>query len=116
MISLDIEESTMNRLLDVRPGGKTFDYIINKILDQQETVKKLDSISYPQINNIYQFLFAFEGYKNEINQVTRKSTYCNICIFCGNMWETYKPVQKCKNRFKYHFDNDKLPNSYHYRP
>ena len=97
MTTLNIEKSTRERINALRRDCRTYDDILNRMIDD---ITKFESYlpDWPcRIDQYNQSLSKTENVSERLLQVLdNKKTYLNTCSWCGNMWETDVPVKTCK--------------------
>lgn len=112
MTTLNIEKSTRERINNLRRDSRTYDDIINRIIDEITTLESFLPDFPNRIDQFNRRLSQTENVKERIEQVLDNSkTFLNTCSSCGNMWETHVPVKKCKNCINHDLDHDKILNT-----
>ena len=111
MTTLNIEKSTRERINALRRDSRTYDDIVNRMIDEITTFESFLP-SWPcRIDQYNRCLSQTENVKERLEQILDNSkTYLNTCSFCGNMWETHVPVKRCKNCIGRDLDYDKILN------
>ena len=105
MTTLNIEKSTRERINNLRRDSRTYDDIVNRMIDEITEFESYLPHFLPRIDQFNRCLAQTENVKQRLEQVLdNKKTFLNTCSSCGNMWETYVPIKKCKNCIRHNFD------------
>ncbi|MDH3617566.1 MAG: hypothetical protein OEM89_02450 [Nitrosopumilus sp.] len=98
MTTLNIEKSTRERINALRRDCRTYDDIVNRMIDEITTLESFLPRWYGRVDQFNRILSQTENVAERLDQVLDNSkTYLNTCTRCGNMWETHVPVKTCKN-------------------
>ena len=109
MTTLNIEKSTRERVNALRRDSRTYDDILNRMIDEITTFESYLPDWPCRIDQYNQSLSKTENVSERLLQVLdNKKTYLNTCSFCGNMWESHLPVKRCKNCIGRDLDYDKI--------
>lgn len=114
MTTLNVKKSSKDIISELRRDEKLHNSNVTRLLRE---IFILESYL-PSNCRIEKFNYRLSKIKNvqsKLANLLRSETFLNTCIFCGNMWETSRPVKICSNCNRVHFDNDKIPYSWHRR-
>jgi recombinational DNA repair protein RecR len=97
MTTLNIEKSTRERLNALRRDCRTYDDIVNRLIDEITTLEGFLPYWPCRIDQFNKCLSQTENVSERLEQVLdNKKTFLNTCSKCGNVWESYVSVNTCK--------------------